>query len=80
MAFSNDKWWHRDHFRPAKNDGWQLVVADDAGLFDAPAAPDKDESSNGLGMNLVDRRIKAHYGDQFGAGAVSARHCHSGHY
>ena len=49
-----------------KNDGWQLVVADDAGLFDAPAAPDKNDSSNGLGMNLVDRRIKAHYGDQFG--------------
>ncbi|MBB6055733.1 sensor histidine kinase [Tolumonas osonensis] len=47
-------------------DHWQLLVEDDAGLFDAPAQPEKSESSNGLGMNLVDRRIKAHYGEQYG--------------
>ena len=49
-----------------QDDHWQLLVEDDAGLFDAPAQPDKSESSNGLGMNLVDRRIKAHYGEQYG--------------
>jgi two-component system LytT family sensor kinase len=53
-----------------KNDGWQLVVADDAGLFDAPAAPDKDESSNGLGMNLVEK-----YGESYGANVESMVGC-----
>ena len=48
------------------SDHWQLLVEDDAGLFDAPAQPGKSESSNGLGMNLVDRRIKAHYGEPYG--------------
>lgn len=47
-------------------DHWLLSVEDDAGLFNMPAQPDKHENCNGLGMNLVDRRIKAHYGEQFG--------------
>ena len=38
----------------------QLVVSDNAGLYQPPA------DRSGLGMNIVDRRIKARYGEQYG--------------
>lgn len=38
----------------------QLVVSDNAGLYQPPA----DRSA--LGMNIVDRRLKARYGEQYG--------------
>ena len=38
----------------------QLVVSDNAGLYQPPV------DKSGLGMNIVDRRIKARYGEQYG--------------
>lgn len=38
----------------------QLVVSDNAGLYQPPA------DRSGLGMNIVDRRLKARYGEQYG--------------
>jgi len=43
-----------------REDYLQLVVSDNAGLYQPPA------DKSGLGMNIVDRRIKARYGEQYG--------------
>ncbi len=45
---------------------WRIIVEDDAGLFYVSESHKKPEHSNGLGMNLVDRRIKAYKGDKYG--------------
>ncbi|MBK6601387.1 MAG: sensor histidine kinase [Betaproteobacteria bacterium] len=51
----------RIDIRAAQRDGeLEIVVEDSAGLY--PATPAKD----GLGMNLVDRRIKIRYGSAYG--------------
>ncbi len=44
----------------AQADALQLVVSDNAGLYQPPA------DKSGLGMNIVDRRLKARYGEQYG--------------
>ncbi|RLM20698.1 histidine kinase [Brenneria alni] len=43
----------------------ELTVEDNAGMYQPPSGGD------GLGMNLVDRRIKARYGKRFGITVVS---------
>lgn len=42
----------------------ELTVEDNAGMYQPPRGGD------GLGMNLVDRRIKARYGNRFGLTVV----------
>ncbi|WP_240002579.1 sensor histidine kinase [Oleisolibacter albus] len=46
-----------------------LLVEDNAGLFE------RRPGGDGLGMNLVDRRIKNRYGDQYGVEVTCLRDC-----
>lgn len=46
---------------------WRITVEDNAGLFNSSVnSPEKAAHSNGLGMNLVDKRIKSYKGEQYG--------------
>lgn len=53
-----------------------LCVEDNAGLYQAPSRGQPDVPGNGLGMSLVDKRLRARYGNESG---VSVE-CQSGQF